>query len=44
LESEFSWCNLTRSNFLDHHDANDALMLSLMLPGIVRMTVPIQTK
>jgi len=44
LESEFSWCNLTRSNFLDHHDANDALMLSLVLPGIVRMTVPIQTK
>jgi hypothetical protein len=44
LESEFSWCNLTRSNFLDHHDANDALMLSLVLPGVVRMTVPIQTK
>jgi hypothetical protein len=44
LESEFSWCNLTRSNFLDHHDANDALMLSLVLPGIVRHTVPIQTK
>lgn len=44
LESEFSWCNLTRSNFLDHHDANDALMLSLVLPGIVRQTVPIQTK
>jgi hypothetical protein len=44
LESEFSWCNLDRSNFLDHHDANDALMLSLVLPGIVRMTVPIQTK
>lgn len=44
LESEFSWCNLTRSNFLDHHDTNDALMLSLVLPGIVRMTVPIQTK
>jgi hypothetical protein len=44
LESEFSWCNLDRSNFLDHHDANDALMLSLVLPGVVRMTVPIQTK
>ena len=44
LESEFSWCNLDRSNFLDHHDANDALMLSLVLPGIVRQTVPIQTK
>lgn len=44
LESEFSWCNLDRSNFLDHHDANDVLMLSLVLPGIVRMTVPIQTK
>jgi len=44
LESDWSWCNLDRSNFLDHHDANDVLMLSLVLPGIVRMTVPIQTK
>lgn len=44
LESEFSWCNLTRTNFLDHHDANDALMLNLVLPGVVRQTVPIQTK
>lgn len=44
LESHWSWCNLDRTNFLDHHDANDALMLSLVLPGIVRMTVPIQTK
>ena len=31
-------------NFIDHHDANDALMLNLVLPGIVRKTVPIQTK
>ena len=44
LESDWSWCNLDRTNFLDHHDASDALMLSLVLPGIVRMTVPIQTK
>ena len=31
-------------NFIDHHDINDALMLNLVLPGIVRKTVPIQTK
>ena len=31
-------------NFIDHHDANDALMLNLILPGIVRKTVPIQAK
>jgi hypothetical protein len=44
LESDWSWCNLDRTNFLDHHDSGDALMLNLVLPGIVRMTVPIQTK
>jgi len=44
LESDWSWCNLDRTNFLDHQDAGDVLMLSLVLPGIVRMTVPIQTK
>ena len=31
-------------NFIDHHDINDALMLNLVLPGIVRKTVPIQAK
>jgi hypothetical protein len=31
-------------NFIDHHDINDALMLNLILPGIVRKTVPIQAK
>jgi len=44
LESDWSWCNLDRTNFLDHQDAGDVLMLNLVLPGIVRMTVPIQTK
>ena len=30
--------------FLDHHSEHDALMLNLVVPGIVRKTMPIQTK
>ena len=30
--------------FVDHHDPGDMLMLALVCPGIVRKTMPIQTK
>lgn len=30
--------------FVDHHDPGDMLMLAMVCPGIVRKTMPIQTK
>lgn len=32
---------ITRSNFVDHQDSNDALLLQMALPGCVRKTLPI---
>lgn len=32
---------ITRSNFVDHRDQNDALLLQMVLPGCVRKTLPI---
>lgn len=32
---------ITRSNFVDHHHAQDALLLQMAVPGCVRKTVPI---
>ena len=31
-------------HFVDHHDPGDMLMLAMVCPGIVRKTMPIQTK
>lgn len=33
-----------RWHFIDHHSDQDVLMLNLVLPGIIRKTVPIRTR
>lgn len=38
------YCWITRSFFVDHHDAKDVTMLNLVLPGCVRKTMPIVQK
>jgi hypothetical protein len=35
---------LQRHQFIDHNDMKDITMLSLVVPGIIRKTVPIQAK
>lgn len=32
---------ITRSNFVDHHDAQDVLLLQMTVPGCIRKTLPI---
>ena len=34
-------CYLQRSNFVDHHDEKDVLLLAMAMPGCIRKTVPI---
>lgn len=41
-EGKFRW--LGRWQFIDHHSPADVLMLNMVVPGIIRETVPIETK
>ena len=39
-----SWLWVQRHNFIDHNDMKDITMLNLVVPGIIRKTLPIQAK
>lgn len=38
------YCWITRTFFVDHHDAKDVVMLNMVIPGCVRKTMPIVQK
>lgn len=38
------WFYLMRHNYIDHNSLADLTMLSLVMPGLIRKTVPIQAK
>lgn len=41
--NDYKFC-VQRHHFVDHHSASDAVMLNLVCAGVVRETLPIQTK
>ena len=38
------WHWVQRHHFIEHNDAKDITMLSLVVPGLIRKTVPVQAK
>lgn len=44
LNNTQKYCWLQRHHFVEHNDAKDITMLSLVMPGLIRKTVPVQAK